>query len=189
VPVQGSDAVSSACRHDLCPRGQRVDAPLTPQGMRIRDVQSAGPPFMSVEMALEIWKWRLSWTSSISSRAVGNDFQEARGNKRNRDFQMSTIFTPYGGPACPEHGRLPEAAGVIGRPRRCRACDPFGVRSHHDRVRQTAITLCPECSTFRPEHLSGWFRPMRSSGCWRSTDFTWRRNITKATARISHQPI
>jgi len=30
--------------------------------------------------------------------------------------------------------------------------------------------------------------PTRSSGCWPSIDFTLRRNITKATARISHQP-
>ena len=30
---------------------------------------------------------------------------------------------------------------------------------------------------------------MRSSGRWRSTGFTWRRNITNATARISHRSI
>jgi len=35
---------------------------------------------MSAEMALEIWKWRPSWTSSISGRSVGNDFQQPRGN-------------------------------------------------------------------------------------------------------------
>jgi hypothetical protein len=51
---------------------------------------------MSVEMALDIWKWRLYWTSSISSRSVGNDFREARGNQRNRDFHMFTISTPTG---------------------------------------------------------------------------------------------
>jgi hypothetical protein len=30
----------------------------------------------------------------------------------------------------------------------------------------------PEWPTFRPEQLSGWFRPTRSSGCWLSTGFT-----------------
>jgi hypothetical protein len=47
----------------------------------------------------------------------------------------------------------------------------------------------PEWPTFRPEHLFGCFPPTRSSGCWRSTGFTWRRNTTKVTARIFHQPI
>jgi hypothetical protein len=62
------------------------------QAMRIRDVQSAGPAFMSVE----IWKWRFRWTSPISSRSVGNDFQQARGHQGNRHFHMPTISTPSG---------------------------------------------------------------------------------------------
>lgn len=45
-----------------------VDAPLTPQGIRIRDVQPAGSAVTSVEMALEIWKWRFPWTSTISKQ-------------------------------------------------------------------------------------------------------------------------
>ena len=49
---------------------------------------------MSAEMALDIWKWQLSWTSSIFSRSVGNDFQEPRGNQSFRHFHMSTISTP-----------------------------------------------------------------------------------------------
>ena len=77
-----------------------VDAPLTPQGMRIRNVQPAGSAFMSVEMALEIWKWRFFPVFGISGRSRGNDFQQPRGNQRNRYFQMSTNSTPYG-PACP----------------------------------------------------------------------------------------
>src|SRR6202011_720205 len=47
----------------------------------------------------------------------------------------------------------------------------------------------PEWPTFPPAHLFAHFRPTRSSGCWRATGTTWRRNTTKATARISHQPI
>jgi len=62
-----------------------------------------------MEMALEIWKWRLPWISSISSRSVGNDFQQPRGNQSFRHFHMSTISTPYGGPACPGHGRPAQA--------------------------------------------------------------------------------
>ena len=64
--------------------------------LSIRDVQPVGPAFMSVEMALEIWKWRLSWTSSISSRSVGNDFQQPLGNEGSDHFQMSSISTPTG---------------------------------------------------------------------------------------------
>jgi hypothetical protein len=55
---------------------------------------------------LEIW--RLSWTSSISSSSVGNDFQEPFGNEALRHFQMSSISSPYGGPA---------SLNVAGRPR------------------------------------------------------------------------
>jgi hypothetical protein len=61
------------------------------------NVTFVGPPFMSVGMVLEIWKWRLSWTSSISSSPVGNDFQLPRGNQSFRHFHTSTISTHYGG--------------------------------------------------------------------------------------------
>ena len=60
---------------------------------------------MSAEMALDIWKWRPSWTSSISSSPVGNDFRQPRGNESFRHFHMSTISTPYGGPAYAERRR------------------------------------------------------------------------------------
>ena len=58
-----------------------------------------------MEMALDIWKWRLSWTSSIFSRSFGNDFQKPRGNQGSRHFHISTISTPYGGPAYAERRR------------------------------------------------------------------------------------
>src|SRR5712671_6990999 len=70
---------------------------------------------MSVKMALEIWKWRLSWTSSISSRSVGNDFQKPLGNEVFRHFQCPTFPPPtgsYGGPACAAHRRPAQAVGV-----------------------------------------------------------------------------
>jgi hypothetical protein len=60
---------------------------------------------MSMEMALEIWKWRLFWTFSISSRSVGNDFQQPRGNQGFRHFHMSSTSTPYRGPAYAERRR------------------------------------------------------------------------------------
>src|SRR5438270_5214223 len=47
----------------------------------------------------------------------------------------------------------------------------------------------PEWLTFRPEHLSGGLHPTRSSGCGRSTGSTWRRNITKATARSADEVV
>ena len=40
--------------------------------------------------------WYVSWTSSISSRSVWNDFLQPLGNQRNRHFHMSTISTPTG---------------------------------------------------------------------------------------------
>jgi hypothetical protein len=67
---------------------------------------------MSAEMTLEIWKWPPLWTSCISTRPVGTDFQQPRGNHGNRHFHTSTIFTPYGGPACPGHGRPAQAVGA-----------------------------------------------------------------------------
>ena len=73
--------------------------------------QPAGPAFTSVEMALEIWKWRVLWTSPISSRSAGNDFQQLRGNQCFRHFHMSTISTPYGGPASAER-RRPAQGGL-----------------------------------------------------------------------------
>ncbi len=38
---------------------------------------------VSSELALEIWKWRLTWTFSISSRPVGNQFQQLLGNEES----------------------------------------------------------------------------------------------------------
>jgi hypothetical protein len=54
------------------------------------------PAFISMKMALEIWKWQLPWPLRISSVSVGNDFQQARGNQEMRHFQMSSTSTPTG---------------------------------------------------------------------------------------------
>jgi hypothetical protein len=51
---------------------------------------------MSVEIALDIWKWPFPETSSISNESPGNDFQHARGNEGGRHFQMSSISTLTG---------------------------------------------------------------------------------------------
>jgi hypothetical protein len=48
------------------------------------------------EMALEIWKWRLPWTSSICSRPVGNDLQQPLGNEVSRHFQCPAFPPPTG---------------------------------------------------------------------------------------------
>jgi hypothetical protein len=70
-----------------------------------------GSSIIFVKMALDIWKSRLYWTSSISSSPVGNDFQQPRGNQGFCHFQMSTISTPYGDqPALDMVGR-PKAVG------------------------------------------------------------------------------
>jgi hypothetical protein len=57
---------------------------------------------------LGIWKWRPRSTSCISTRPVGNDFQQPRGNQASRHLHMSTISTPT--------GNLP-ALDIAGRPR------------------------------------------------------------------------
>jgi hypothetical protein len=46
-----------------------------------------------------------------------------------------------------------------------------------------------EWPTFRPANLSACFHPTRSIGRWQSTGFISRRNIAKATGRISDQAI
>jgi hypothetical protein len=71
-----------------------------------------GSSIIFVKMALDIWKSRLYWTSSISSSLVGNDFQQPRGNQAFRHFHMSTISTPYGGPAYAERRRPAQAVGA-----------------------------------------------------------------------------
>jgi len=55
----------------------------------------------------------------------------------------------------------------------------FDIRSLHGGFAYAAISL--------REH--GRFRQMKSNKCWRSTGSTWRRTITKATARIFHRQI
>jgi hypothetical protein len=69
-------------------------------------------PAMSAEITLEMWKWPFPWTSCISTRPVGNDFQKPCGNQGGRHFHMSTISAPYGGPACPGHGRPAQGVGA-----------------------------------------------------------------------------
>jgi hypothetical protein len=84
-----------------------------------------------VEMTLENRKWRFLWTSCISNTLVGNDFQQPRGNRRKRHFHMSTISTPYGGPACPGHGRPAQAVGGKGWRGDVVLVLQFGVRLLH----------------------------------------------------------
>src|SRR6266436_4253959 len=106
---------------------------------------------MSVEMALEIWKWRLPWTSSISSRSVGNDFQQPLGNEVFRHFRCPTFPTPYGGPACAAHRRPAQAVGVDAERCDLVSSSVFGRRIAHCRVRQAAITLCRNGRSFEPQ--------------------------------------
>jgi hypothetical protein len=75
---------------------------------------------MSMEMGLDIWKWRFARPCRISSISVGNDFQEPRENHGMRHFQMSSMSTPTGdgvrwtSPADPGRGRARPAAARSG---------------------------------------------------------------------------
>ena len=114
---------------------------------------------MSAEMALDIWKWRLSWTSSIFSRSFGNDFQEPRGNQSFRHFHMSTISTPYGDLPALDMVCRPKAVGAGLRRlpgAQCRS-SVFRVRSHYASARQTAITLCRNGRLFGSNTSPGGF--------------------------------
>ena len=51
---------------------------------------------MSMEIALDIWKWQFPRLLRIFSSSVGNNFQQSRGNQGTRHFQMSSISTPTG---------------------------------------------------------------------------------------------
>jgi hypothetical protein len=64
-----------------------------------------------MEIALEMWKWRLPWPFCIFSMSAGNDFQRLCGNQWFCHFQMFSISTPYG----PYGG--PTALDIAGRPR------------------------------------------------------------------------
>src|SRR5712671_3264331 len=96
------DAVSlSACHHAA--RAEAIHL-LSVLVMELFTTSPVWLASMSGEMALEIWKWRLPWTSSISSRSVGNDFQKPLGNEVFRHFQC-----PASPPASAEHRRPAQA--------------------------------------------------------------------------------
>src|SRR5882757_291803 len=119
---------------------------------------------MSVEIPLEIWKWRLPRTSSISSRPVGNDFRLPLGNEVSRHFQCPTFPTPYGGPACAAHRRPAQAVGVDAE-----RCDLVSSSVLGSRI---APWQCPtdrdhpllEWPIFPSGHPSACSRPTRLSG-------------------------
>jgi hypothetical protein len=48
------------------------------------------------EMALAIWKWRLSYGCFIAGAQLGNDFQQPLENEEFRYFHMSSTSTPTG---------------------------------------------------------------------------------------------
>src|SRR6266481_1240728 len=104
------DAVSlSACHHATCAEAIHLLSVLV---MELFMTFTGLLDSRSVKMALEIWKWQLPWTSAISSRSVGNDFQQPLENEVCRHFQCPTFPTPYGGPACAAHRRPAQAVGV-----------------------------------------------------------------------------
>jgi hypothetical protein len=69
---------------------------------------------MSVEMALDIWKWRFSGPLRIFSMSVGNDFQQPLRNEGARHFQISSIST-LRGTACAGRRRLTRRVEVQSR--------------------------------------------------------------------------
>jgi hypothetical protein len=81
-------------------------------GSRRSRCPTVEPALMSMEIALDIWKWRFLWPLRISSMSVGNDFQRPRGNQGFRHFQMSSISTPYGGTTCARCRRPVQAVGL-----------------------------------------------------------------------------
>src|SRR5215469_9149810 len=73
-------------------------------------------------------RWRSENGGFLGVRAFspgrfGNDFQQPSENEAFRHFHMSTISTPYGGPACPEYGRPAEAVGGLVRPLRAKSAE------------------------------------------------------------------
>ena len=72
-----------------------------------------------LRLALDIWKWRSASASAFAAALAGNDFQQARGNEGLRDFQISSISTPYAGRPPLDVGGRPAPWG-IGAPRHAR---------------------------------------------------------------------
>jgi hypothetical protein len=118
-----------------------VDAPLTPQGMTIRDVHLPEPPSCPRK-----WPWKFGGGDFPGLLPFSADRLEmtSRNRVEIREAAIST-FPPFP----PPMGDRP-TLNVVGQPRAVGAeptagaqCRPLclGVRSHHGRARQTAITL------------------------------------------------
>src|SRR6516164_3073767 len=92
--------------HATLPMSQLVP---THHGASCRECPPVQPALMSVEMALDIWKWPFPWTCPTSSRWLGNDLQEPVGNKGRHHFQMSGTSTPKGTASTVHHiGTFPQ---------------------------------------------------------------------------------
>ena len=59
------------------------------------------PAFMSMEMALDIWKWGFPWPLRIFMGLAGNDFQQPHENQGMRHFRMSSISVRRGARVSP----------------------------------------------------------------------------------------
>ena len=82
-------------------------------------------------MTLEIGNRGPSRLFPFSAGSLEIILQQPCGNQENRHFHMSTIFTPYGGPACPGHGRPAQAVKGKGEGGDVVLVLQFGVRSLH----------------------------------------------------------
>src|SRR6266478_8673706 len=114
---------------------------------------------------------RPPWTSSISSRSVGNDFQQPLGNEVFRHFQCPTFPTPYGGPDCAAHRGPAQAVGVDAE--RCDLVSSSVLGSRIAPWQSPTDRDHPllEWPTLPPAPLYACLRPTRSGICWRSIGF------------------
>jgi hypothetical protein len=62
-------------------------------------------PSISMKMSVNIWKWRIAPGFACSRHHHENHFHLIGGNGGCCDFHISTVATPYGGPACAENLR------------------------------------------------------------------------------------
>jgi hypothetical protein len=141
--------------HATLPLSQLVP---THHGASCRECPPVQPALMSVEMALDIWKWSFPWTCPTSSRWLGNDLQEPVGNKGRRHFQMFGTPTPKG-------------AASTGRRRPTRAVET----PERSRVpKQTVVGTCPGLTDVASERN-------------RSIVRTWRNTSIKDTANCAQR--
>jgi len=117
------------------------------------------------------------------------DFQPSLGNQAFGHFHMSTISTPYGGPARPGYGRPAQTVEARGDPRRCRGCGAFRSKIAPCRIRSPFAGLVDLGAQRRIRVLScnEIERMLAEHGLYLETEYHEGHRANFASADLSRQ--